>query len=288
MTEIIKQYKTVKINLILLLYFLLIPWQIQATSPSAEEIKAFADHLFQQEDYIRAAMEYERYLFYINGEPDTILFKIGLCHQFRENYKFACDNFRKIIERDSSHLKKTARLALLYNLSQAEDWERIYELGYRNADEFYFYYQAHVHDTLHLQQKLDFKELENDSLRSQYIALHQKKHNLVKKSSLIAGFLSFLMPGLGKVYLDRKGDGLFSFIMTTLTGFISYRAFQKDLVISGVIGSGISLSFYLGTIYGSYIGAKLFNHNIKKQWSQEIEKLNPVTQKPYWEKWTKN
>src|SRR5690606_40637489 len=58
---------------------------------SPENIKLFADHLFSEKDFLRAALEYEKL-----PEDDSINFKIALSYQAIEKYDAALDRFAKI------------------------------------------------------------------------------------------------------------------------------------------------------------------------------------------------
>ena len=277
-----------KYFILIIIVVMLFPFSLHSKKPSSTEIKNFADHLFKEGDYIRAAMEYEKFRYHSNTISDSILFKIGLCHQMRNNYKFASRNFNEILKTKPGQLTSTARIAYLYNLSKAQEWKQIRKFGFTNSHEFYFYYQASLNSDQNYNIEKDMNNLENDSLKHIYQTLHQHKDQLNNKSPVLAGILSFIFPGLGKAYINRKGDGFFSFIMTGLASFTSYRAFEAELIITGVVTSGIALSFYLGTIYGSYIGAKIHNQNMIKKWQNKLAQLNPVKQKPYWKEWLKN
>jgi len=61
---------------------------------SPEKIKKFADYLFCDKDYLRAALEYER-LKNIN-KSDTIDFKIALSYSYIKDYYTAIQKFSGI------------------------------------------------------------------------------------------------------------------------------------------------------------------------------------------------
>ena len=273
----------------LIFVYIIIPVYIFAQSSDSlftpKAIKDFGDYLFEQKDYLRAAMELERYLYMVGEDDDSTLFKIGLCHQLRGRYDFAVKAFLQIVNKNSSNLNSTSRRAVFYNLSKLEKWEDIKSLSYKNDEEFVFYYLADVMLDAVPKDREYFQSIHEDSLKDQLLELENYRQNLKKISPLLASTLSALIPGLGKVYINRTGDALFSFTMINLAAFVSYKAFKSALYISGVITSGITLSFYLGTVYGSYIGAKLHNQQIYHDWRELLEKLNPVNKEPYWRLW---
>ncbi len=256
-----------------------------STNPG--KILEFGDHLFKQTDYLRAAIEYERFLYLSNTQNDTIIFKTGLCHQFRERYDYAIESFKKVVRSDSSSLYSTARLAILYNYSKLHKWDNIRSFGYQNDDEFYFYYLATMElDSIEWNPNL-FNHVKDDSLRSALYRIDSERHRIKPKSALFSSILSTIMPGLGKAYINRSGDALFASGMTGFAALVSYKAFEANLIITGVITSGITLSFYLGTIYGSYIGTQLYNESLKRNWFDHLGGFNPVTKNPYWLTWQK-
>ena len=61
-----------------------------------KNIRRFADYLFDEEQYIRAAGEYQRFLFATDSFPqdaDSIFFKIALCYRFSEDYKYSINYY---------------------------------------------------------------------------------------------------------------------------------------------------------------------------------------------------
>jgi TM2 domain-containing membrane protein YozV len=82
-----------------------------------------------------------------------------------------------------------------------------------------------------------------------------KGTQLAYKSPLAAGFLSAIIPGLGKIYAQRTVDGLYSLLTIGLAGWQAYDGFHKDGLSSfkgwafGVLGSIL----YIGNIYGSAV-----------------------------------
>jgi hypothetical protein len=90
------------------------------------------------------------------------------------------------------------------------------------------------------------------------------KSTLTRKKPFAAGFLSALVPGLGRVYTKDWKDGLLSFIFTASMGVQTYRNFNKHGFNNprGYIYGAIGTGFYLGNIYGSVKSAQ--NYNLKQ------------------------
>lgn len=74
-----------------------------------------------------------------------------------------------------------------------------------------------------------------------------------RKSPLVAGLLSAVVPGLGKIYAKKTGGGLSAFLTVSILGALTYENYAKrgaDHPGTIVAGSLFSLA-YVGNIYGS-------------------------------------
>jgi TM2 domain-containing membrane protein YozV len=92
---------------------------------------------------------------------------------------------------------------------------------------------------------------------------------------LAAGFLSAIIPGLGKIYAQRTVDGLYSLLTIGLAGWQAYDGFHKDGLSSfkgwafGVLGSIL----YIGNIYGSAVSVQIHNVRIRQKLYDEVRVL---------------
>ncbi len=91
------------------------------------------------------------------------------------------------------------------------------------------------------------------------------------KNPVVAGILSAVIPGSGRAYSGRLGDGLFSFILIVGSSSLAYSYYEEDKELPAY-GLGIfSLLLYVGDIYGSVISAKLFNkHSREKHLNERL------------------
>lgn len=96
---------------------------------------------------------------------------------------------------------------------------------------------------------------------------------LPRKSKFLAGLLSSIIPGLGKVYTGYWKEGLISFVVIGSTGWRAYESFRKDRFdsLSFWLYGFISTSFYLGNIYGSAVSAQLYNEKKEDEMNQKIK-----------------
>ena len=82
-----------------------------------------------------------------------------------------------------------------------------------------------------------------------------------RKSPLLAGFLSAVIPGTGKIYAGRVGEGVSAFLTVGTLGAITgeqwYKHGFKDW--RTLVAGSLCAVFYLGNIYGSYMSVSIEN-----------------------------
>ena len=85
---------------------------------------------------------------------------------------------------------------------------------------------------------------------------------LKRKSPVLAGLFSAVLPGFGKAYSGRWKDGVISFLMTSTAAFVAVRGFNKNpnSFYPWAMGT-LSLVYYSGNVYGSVQAAKKYNKN---------------------------
>jgi TM2 domain-containing membrane protein YozV len=99
------------------------------------------------------------------------------------------------------------------------------------------------------------------------MAVHQRY-----KKQWLAGTLSALVPGSGKLYTGEWKDGLIAMLLIGTSGFVAYRGFNNSGITSsyGWFFATVGTSFYLGNIYGSAISAKNVNRRKKQKIDDQI------------------
>ncbi len=96
-----------------------------------------------------------------------------------------------------------------------------------------------------------------------------------RKSPFLAGALSVLIPGLGKVYTSYWKDGALAFLTVGTTTWQSYNGFHRDGSSSfyGWFFGSVATIFYFSTVYGSQKSAKKFNHDKEDEIRRKIDYL---------------
>ena len=85
------------------------------------------------------------------------------------------------------------------------------------------------------------------------------------KSPVLAAVASAVVPGLGKVYAGRIGEGIESFLITGVSGAVAANYWIKDgpRDWKTIAASAVCAILYIGNIYGSYVSVSIYNNNVK-------------------------
>ena len=82
-----------------------------------------------------------------------------------------------------------------------------------------------------------------------------------RKSPLLAGLMSAILPGSGRIYAGRALDGIMGMWMMYLVGNSAYNAIENERPIAGPL-FGIATGFvYLGEVYGGWRAAKNYQYS---------------------------
>jgi TM2 domain-containing membrane protein YozV len=93
-----------------------------------------------------------------------------------------------------------------------------------------------------------------------------------RKSGLLAGVYSAVLPGAGKFYAGRKKQGIASFLPILSLGAITYESYRKAGIKNArtlVFGSLFSV-FYVGNIWGSVLAVKIKQKEFDREYDNKI------------------
>lgn len=245
----------------------------------------FAKYLYAEGDYLRAATEFERCLFYSKNlkleTSDSILFWIGMSHRKGGRYKES-NRFFKKISPVNTNLNLNTNLIISANYFNLEKYDSsLVFLDYNhnespNCDIQFKYKQLKIANYLILKQfdqanryLSNISEFDSPIFKE----LLSKSKNSKKKIPVVAGALSAIVPGSGKVYTKRPLDGLYSFLIVGVTSWRAYEGYKSkglESIDFWIFGSMASY-FYLGNIYGSAISAKIYNKKNDDEIKNSIE-----------------
>lgn len=105
------------------------------------------------------------------------------------------------------------------------------------------------------------------------LSFEAEKYLKIKKKSMVtAGVLSAIVPGLGKLYIGRKGEFLGALLPILLLGGVAAESY----VVSGIqsphfiLYSSLFTVFYVGNIWGSVISVKVKRRAANEAFEQAV------------------
>ncbi len=237
----------------------------------------FAQHLYHVGDYKLAAEEYTRLLFF-NPTDDSVFLRLTRIYRLlgRPDSGISLhQTFRSTSSQSSFQLERDYLACLMFSRKRS-DFEMALQAG------------LFVDQITAAKMMVEFDLLErhwapaaaraNDHLEAEwsprYLHLAQRAHSIKLKSPLMAGILSSIVPGSGKVYTRNAKDAISSFAFVAGLAFQSYRGFRKRGTesISGWLFGSMGLGFYLGSIHGSVKSARLYNDKKTLHLYEEIDR----------------
>ncbi len=261
-----------KIALVFSLVFLLstVLYGQRDKDPDIEKKIAFADYLFNTQQYEFAS---EEYLSLIYSYPDNPYLKKRALESFRLNKNFETGiYFSKIFfdPQDSSSIKfypEIVKLRLSARLPVLEEGVMVDSLEFEK-----WYNESLSLDYMMSEQWEEVHKNANTIRHSELFQFTRNTPDNYYLSPFLAGTMSAIIPGSGKIYAKRWKDGISSLLFVGLTAFQSYRGFEKNGVESvyGWIMGGLSFSFYLGNVYGSVKATKDYNQNLNERYKENI------------------
>lgn len=100
------------------------------------------------------------------------------------------------------------------------------------------------------------------------IEIYEKLRNYKSKKPGLAAVYSAIVPGSGKIYAGRLGDGISSFLIVSSLGVIAAENYYKNGIdnFRTIAFGSLFTVFYVGNIWGSYFSVQIqkeeFNHEM--------------------------
>jgi tetratricopeptide (TPR) repeat protein len=255
-----------------------------------DNILRFAQSLFEEKDYRRAAAEFRRYLAYSQASASiaaSTYYKIGLCYKASLDFPAAMSAFKIITDKyaDSPEAERSFfEIAFIHFLNNdfansnrliddflpglKLDSEKI---KMRKLKGINFLFQK---DWLKAKTLIDRLSAENPGASdiAELSDFAVKGQTSPHKSPFLAGALSTVIPGAGKFYSGKPIDGIFSFLTIAITGWQAYDGFRHDgsRSLKGWIYGSMGIFLYLGNIYGSIVSVHISNQQSEQKYFETI------------------
>lgn len=237
---------------------------------SSQSIRDFADWLFCDGDYLRASFEYEKYL--MNNINDTTQFKLALSYSKIKKTESAIGTFNLISS--SSLLYSLSKQQVIKNYYLQSDFAEIQNELSTHPDNLTARMFLHLGIFSTNKITIDENEFLNpfpDKNKNELKLFYKRKTETGYKSPWMASCLSAIIPGAGKFYTDRWGDGITALITTGLLTFLSVNNFNHDHNFRGWLFAGLGFFFYAGNVYGSAVSADVYNRELDERFNKDLD-----------------
>lgn len=263
------------------------PPTCMAITIDAQQQLGFADHLFQNQQYHRAAEEYQRFAYFFKDHPQQrfALYKSGESFLLAGDGAKALDRFKTLtypstqdaftIDADFMMVEcyinlgaPTQAVLHLHNIIIQTDDINIKDRAYHRLGWLHIHYT----DWLAAQKALSHISPVNRShFRSDEVnALLDNTAQIPRKSPALAGTLS-IIPGAGQLYCHRYEDAFIAFLVNVGLGWAASDAFHQDQPALGGLLAFVGLGFYAGNIYGAISDAHKYNRNQKNIYLEQLK-----------------
>ena len=229
---------------------------------------SYAESLYRQGEYFRAAGEYHRWLYENPAAPDRPKAMLGLGNAYLKGKRFADAErtLSQVPETSDWYPRARYSLARTYGgLGRVNEAERLFSELPASLRE-----PADAQLSLLAARKGDWRRaLGHVDAQPAIAIVVQHRLETPDRSPALAAALS-LIPGGGQLYLGRQSDSLNAFLFTALTGLASGYYFSRDNTVLGATAATLSLSFWGGSIYGAAVEARRINQQTERDFLQRL------------------
>ncbi|MCF8307978.1 MAG: hypothetical protein K9I68_03120 [Bacteroidales bacterium] len=93
-----------------------------------------------------------------------------------------------------------------------------------------------------------------------------------KKSPVVAGAMSAIVPGAGKIYAGQTGEGISAFLTAGGLGFVTWENYHKNgwKDVKTLLFGAVFAAFYGGNIYGTVVSVEITENEFQKAYDNKI------------------
>ncbi len=252
-----------------------LPLAAAALEIDADSQYSFARQLFANQQYLRAAAEFQRFVFFFPRDsrvPEAGL-RIARAYLHAGRYRQALKAADKLAHAGYGHQitarayflisrcyqlmnSPTQAIATLHNLTTlvrdpAIDDQVAYRLGWIYLEQGNWEKARESFEKVGPERRPD---LGIDPILTDL----SRADDLPRKNPTLAGVLS-LVPGGGQLYCRRYQDALIAFGVNAGLVWAAWESFDEGHQALGTLISFVALGFYMGNIYGAVTDAHKFN-----------------------------
>jgi tetratricopeptide (TPR) repeat protein len=273
-----------------LFFFACIWWaNCEEIKITEQSLLGFADKLYKDHEFDKALVEFQRFLYYFPNYSSkyNVMLKMARCYKYSGFHDNAAEILTGII---SSGYEKGVIDDALFELGDthylfgeyegaAIEFKKLYEetqdfdlknkagfmltFSYLRADE-----ASKASDTT---TAMEWRKSISSENFQKLVHGVRDYYNLERKSPLLSGVMSAVIPGTGHFYISRYRDGVLALILNGLFATCAYEFFDKGHTSPGILFSFFEMSIYSGTIFSSVSQTYKYNQFIRNEYIDKLE-----------------
>lgn len=168
------------------------------------------------------------------------------------------------------YLGDTARgLRLLKELRPETDWQQEL-IDFQQAGIFLLQRDLAAFKTREARFTGTIYALSQEELRFGDIARRLAAHH--DKSMTLAALMSAIIPGTGKIYAGKTGEGISAFLIVAALGLVTWENYRMDgpADVKTILAGSACTVYYIGNIWGSALAAHRRNQQFHHEINQRI------------------
>ncbi|MCF8028054.1 MAG: tetratricopeptide repeat protein [Desulfobacteraceae bacterium] len=273
--------------MVLLCLILVLPASARELTVTPGAAYAFAQKLYEQQDFQAAATEFDRFVHFFEKDKraPAAAFYAGLARFSMQHYQEAIDAFNRLIRSyPGSKQALEARFMISRCYQKQNDIDsstmELRQIIRQETD-------PKVRDRARSQLAWVLLEAGDISrARSSFLAISDKNQDhynveaivsslddpgeMKHKSPLTAGLLS-AVPGGGYLYTGRFREAGVAFFLTSALAVASWQCFDEDLPALGALTGLAGLGFYSGSIAGGVSSAHKYNYRQSEKFIRRLK-----------------
>lgn len=255
----------------LLVTWLLLLLPLSSLAEQGDSLLSFAESLAAEGDHYRAITEYKRFLHDFPLAPQGNRVRLAIAHSLIAGQRWLQAD-QALEELFQAHPGTPEALVARRDYADSAFSRSDYNLARQRYRDLLQYakspqVEAHAHYRIgwtYLEEnRLDlawtsFSELDPDRAEELSAALDQYRQ-LPRKSPLLAGLFSGLLPGAGQAYTGRYRQGLLAFTLNAAFLYGALEAYENDNYTVAAILLFFETGWYTGNIYNAVNNAHKYN-----------------------------
>jgi len=233
---------------------------------SIAQMRNFASELMDKGEYYRAITEFMRINSYYPDNSYYIENMLMIARIYSSNdYKLeAINEYRKINEKCDNWEAKYQIPKLFFDLRNFTDSEKNIDLSVchntSQRDSMLILLSLNKIFQYKLEEaRITLSQIKENQIAVKYLSIIDTDSPIKFKSRKKAALMGLFFPGSGYIYTQKPQTGVSALFFNGLLGYATYDCFKNNKQGIGYVAGLFTLSFHLGSVYGSIQSVNQYN-----------------------------